>query len=123
MKKKELVIILWSGLLLACTNPAHQAKQEIFDEEPSVEQVGEVPERDTIAAPVEEKNAPTGTESTEKKERTEKSASAPSSSSYSPRPHQSNDDNMRGFDPASEDDMDDNGMTRYMEANDDEGWE
>lgn len=34
-----------------------------------------------------------------------------------------NTDNMRGFDPASEDDMDDNGMTRYMEVNDDEGWD
>ena len=32
-------------------------------------------------------------------------------------------DNMRGFDPASEDDMDDNGMSRYMENNDDEGWD
>ena len=32
-------------------------------------------------------------------------------------------DNMRGFDPASEDDMDDNGMGRYMENNDDEGWD
>ena len=32
-------------------------------------------------------------------------------------------DNMRGFDPASEDDMDDNGMTRFMEVNDEEGWE
>ena len=32
-------------------------------------------------------------------------------------------DNMRGFDPASEDDRDDNGMTRYMEVNDEEGWE
>ena len=31
-------------------------------------------------------------------------------------------DNMRGFDPASEDDMDDNGMTRYIEANDEEAW-
>ena len=30
---------------------------------------------------------------------------------------------MRHFDPASEDDMDDNGMSRYMESNDDEGWE
>ena len=30
-------------------------------------------------------------------------------------------DNMRGFDPASEDDMDDNGMRRYMENNDEEG--
>ena len=32
-------------------------------------------------------------------------------------------DNMRGFDPASEDDMDDNGMSRYMENDDDEGWD
>ena len=32
-------------------------------------------------------------------------------------------DNMRGFDPASEDDMHDNGMTRYMEVNDEEGWD
>ena len=32
------------------------------------------------------------------------------------------DDNMRGFDPASEDDMDDNGMSRYMENYDEEGW-
>ena len=28
-----------------------------------------------------------------------------------------------GGDPASEDDMDDNGMSRYMENNDEEGWE
>lgn len=32
-------------------------------------------------------------------------------------------DNMRGFDPASEDDMDDNGMSRYMDNDDDEGWD
>ena len=32
-------------------------------------------------------------------------------------------DSMRGFDPASEDDMDDNGMSRYMENNDEEGWD
>ena len=31
-------------------------------------------------------------------------------------------DNMRGWDPASEDDMEENGMDRYMENNDDEGW-
>ncbi|MBR1711986.1 MAG: hypothetical protein IJ722_01090 [Alloprevotella sp.] len=29
---------------------------------------------------------------------------------------------MRGFDPPSEDDMDDNGMSRFMENNDEEGW-
>ena len=45
-------------------------------------------------------------------------------SSTSVRPQRrANDDNMRGFDPASEDDMDDNGMTRYMENYDEEGWE
>ena len=32
-------------------------------------------------------------------------------------------DNMRGFDPASEDDMDDNGMQRYFDSNDDEAWD
>lgn len=30
---------------------------------------------------------------------------------------------MRGFDPTSEDDMDDNGMNHYMENDDDEGWD
>ena len=43
------------------------------------------------------------------------------SSSYSY--DQEDDDNMRGFDPASEDDMPDTGMSRYMENNDDEGWD
>ena len=32
-------------------------------------------------------------------------------------------DNMRGWDPASEDDTHDNGMSRYMENNDEEGWD
>ena len=45
------------------------------------------------------------------------------SASGSIQPAASETDNMRGFDPASEDDMDDNGMSRYMENNDDEGWD
>ena len=44
-----------------------------------------------------------------------------SSSSGSSGVHSSS-DNMRGFDPASEDDMEDNGMRRFMENNDEEGW-
>ena len=44
-----------------------------------------------------------------------------SNSSVSSKVHSSS-DNMRGFDPASEDDMDDNGMRRFMENNDEEGW-
>lgn len=47
---------------------------------------------------------------------------SPSSSSSSRRTYKES-DNMRGFDPASEDDMDDNGMSRYMENTDDEGWD
>ena len=42
-----------------------------------------------------------------------------SSSSYSSSDY----DNMRGWDPASEDDSHDNGMSRYMENNDEEGWD
>lgn len=53
-----------------------------------------------------------------------KSVPVSSSSSSSSRSSRSSDyDNMRGFDPASEDDMDDNGMSRYMENNDEEGWD
>ena len=51
-----------------------------------------------------------------------KVSSKPASSSSS-RAHQpSSYDNIRGFDPASEDDREDNGMSRYMENNDEEGW-
>ena len=33
------------------------------------------------------------------------------------------DDNMRGWDPASEDDSNDNGMSRWSENNDERGWD
>jgi hypothetical protein len=48
--------------------------------------------------------------------------STPASSSASRSHKTSGYDNMRGYAPASEDDMEDNGMSRYMENNDDEGW-
>jgi len=46
-----------------------------------------------------------------------------SSSSYVDDEEEYDDDNMRGFDPASEDDMEDNGMSRYLDDDDDEGWD
>lgn len=56
-------------------------------------------------------------------EETPKTKSSGSSySSSSSRSSKRHYDNMRGFDPASEDDMDDNGMDRYMENNDEGGW-
>ena len=54
----------------------------------------------------------------------EKTSAPVSSSSSSSNYHSSSSyDNMRGFDPASEDDGDDNGMSRYMENDDEEGWD
>ena len=47
----------------------------------------------------------------------------PASSSSSKRSSYKPNDNMQRFDPPSEDDMDDNGMSRYMNAYDDEDWE
>ena len=47
----------------------------------------------------------------------------PASSSSSKRSSYRPNDNMQRFDPPSEDDMDDNGMSRYMNAYDDEDWE
>ena len=49
------------------------------------------------------------------------SSSSNSSGSYDE--DEEEEDGMRHFDPASEDDMDDNGMSRYMDSNDEEGWE
>ena len=60
----------------------------------------------------------------EKSEPQSEKAGTSSSSSTRVSKHQSKEpDNMRGFDPASEDDMDDNGMSRYFDNNDDEGWD
>ena len=57
-------------------------------------------------------------------EKKQPATSKPQSSSSTYRHYDdAKNDNMRGFDPASEDDMDDNGMTRYMEANDEEAWD
>ena len=53
----------------------------------------------------------------------EKSSTSHSSSTRVSKHQSKEPDNMRGFDPASEDDMDDNGMSRYFDNNDDEGWD
>lgn len=53
----------------------------------------------------------------------EPKAQLPVSSSSSKKSSYRPNDNMQRFDPPSEDDMDDNGMSRYMNAYDDEDWE
>lgn len=87
---------------------ADTAKNKTFSEE---EQAKETPS----PASASEKGSTTSSSATNKKSSSAPSSRSSSSSRYS--------DNMRGFDPASEDDMDDNGMSRYMENDDDEGWD
>ena len=66
---------------------------------------------------------PTPTQIESLKEEEKPSAHVSSSSSSSRSSKSTKYDNMRGFDPSLEDDMDDNGMSRYMENNDEEGWD
>ena len=114
-------IVLQSTLLANCKG-CHEAPPPTSTEENIVEWPPKI-EVDTI---VEAKQ-----EVEEKKEPVEKSSSSstakPASSSRaarsSSRSYDDDTDNLRGWDPASEDDMDDNGMSRYMENNDEEGWD
>lgn len=57
------------------------------------------------------------------KRRFQEESAKVSGSSHSSYHREKELDNMRGFDPASEDDMDDNGMQRYFDANDEEAWD
>lgn len=110
--KKTIIVILTVVLLLACGNTKTRQTEPITnDDRGSVEQS----ESDTITSSVQEKVP----EVMEKPSTPISSSSASSSRSQKSSSY----DNMRGFDPASEDDMDDNGMSRYMENNDEEGWD
>lgn len=103
-------IFLQSAFFANCTGKAPEPAPKDDVEERWSERVEEV---DTVA----QKEEPV-------KEKSVKSTSTPSrSSTYSSSRRNDDYDNMRGFDPASEDDMDDNGMRRYMENNDEEGWD
>ena len=96
---------------ISCGNKSRQAEPIIYDDQPVVERI----DSDSTSTYVQNE----GNKVEEKS-----SASVSSISSSSSRTHNSvGYDNMRGFDPASEDDMEDNGMRRYMENNDEEGWD
>ena len=96
-------------LFTSCENKTKHADAVVYDNPSVVEQ--STP--DTTTIPVQDGSI-----------RAEEKQDVPVSSSASSRSNSSSGyDNMRGFDPASEDDMDDNGMSRYMENNDEEGWD
>ena len=94
---------------IACGNKSNQAETFEKDDQPVKERVS-----DTTSSNVQTDNNVI---------EEYKPSSVCSSSSSSSRSYKHRYDNMRGFDPASEDDMEDNGMSRYMENNDEEGWD
>ncbi len=93
--------------LLSCGSKSRQAGSVFYDDLSAVEQNNS----DTVTVPIKEETPK------------EDIPSIPVSSSSSHSRSSHNYDNMRGFDPASEDDMEDNGMSRYMDNYDEEGWD
>ena len=113
MKKRIrfISILIFILSFLACGNKPKHTEPVIYDEKPAPELF----EPDTTSALIHEEVS-----------NVEENTSTPtrsSASSLSKSHNSSSYDNMQGFDPASEDDMDDNGMSRYMENNDEEGWD
>ena len=116
-KLLSVVFIILQSAFLANCKGCHEAPPRTYTEENISEWPPKI-EVDTIVEAkqeVEEKEVPKAEEKS--------STSASHSSSSSRRSKSPKYDNMRGFDPASEDDMDDNGMSRYMENYDEEGWD
>ena len=111
MKIAYSIILVFLLICSSCANKSNQTEALLKDDISKVESQ----EVDTASTPKEEKDNQVADV------QSKQSGSCSSSSSHS---HKSSSyDNMRGFDPASEDDMDDNGMSRYMENNDEEGWD
>lgn len=111
MKKiMTFAAVLAGAVLLGCGNKERQPEPIAVDDQFVVEGA----RADTISTPSQIESS---------KEEKKPSTHVSSSFSTSRTSKSTKYDNMRGFDPASEDDMDDNGMSHYMENNDDEGWD
>ena len=111
MKKVMTFILVSSSVVfLACGNKERKTEHIDVDVQTTIEEY----QADTTITSVQ-------IESPKQEYKQSTHMNSPSSSSRSHR--SSGYDNMRGFDPASEDDMEDNGMSRYMENNDEGGWE
>jgi len=125
-------IIIGVMLLVACGERKSSSEEQL----PQVENLEELKKKNELLDSLSEayrkaiiekemKNALERKKQVEKnKKRIVKQRQGKSSRSYSSsHGNRKGYDNMRGFDPASEDDMDDNGISRYMENNDEEGWD
>ncbi|MBP5323451.1 MAG: hypothetical protein J6Y84_06620 [Bacteroidaceae bacterium] len=109
MKKAYFFLLL--VFLIASQSCTNKSKQEPLQQE--IKKEWKIVEHHPAPADTVKKEIPANKQ--EKKVSAAKPVRRTSSSK--------SDDNMRGFDPASEDDMDDNGLSRFMENDDDEGWD
>ena len=119
--KKIVVILTLSLLLLSCQNKNKQEYSPTLTETQSEEsyQLPDTAVTEEVKERKEEvkvQSTPTASSSSHSHESSSYDRSATKGDACQSK-------NMRGFDPASEDDMEDNGMSRYMENNDEEGWE
>jgi hypothetical protein len=113
------IIICITALMLSCGNK-NKAQDKFFDqkEESSLISDEGKARRDSVGKKLLEDAAKVAaSESSSIRRKTSRSGYS------SDDDNEKEYDNMRGFDPASEDDMEDNGMSRYMENNDEEGWD
>ena len=111
-RKKLFFLGLVAVLMVSCSGRNDRpvtTHEEENPAQPLPERVGDTVEASPAIEETPSKPAP--------------SAPANSTSTSTEKTTMTEPDNMRGFDPASEDDMDDNGMSRYMENNDEEGWD
>ena len=119
---KYPAFLLTALLFLSCTNVNKReypsADMDVEREDAQTEMLADTAKNETSSEEERTKEIASPASASEKGSTTSSSTTSSRSSSSS---HYS--DNMRGFDPASEDDMDDNGMSRYMENDDDEGWD
>ena len=113
---KFIPIFIIMVLFLSCGNKSrHDVPPSSYEETKK-----EAPEK---LKPYKIKGAKDDSPKMKEPAKSNNSTSKSGSSSYSSSRDEEDYDNMRGFDPASENDMDDNGMSRYMENNDEEGWD
>lgn len=117
---KQLYIIICVILLLSCSGSRKPQPSTVDNDR--VEESYELEKADSVCEEIIEK-AKEDVKTQGKASSKSVSKSSGSYSSSSTDDDEPEYDNMRGFDPASEDDMPDNGMSRYMENNDEEGWD
>lgn len=110
--KKQLILVIVAMAMVACKgnngkiNEPYDGGHGIGIDTAAVNQISQVEDSVTVT-----------------NEKAKTVMTAPKNDSSPSRYKSAKQDNMRGFDPASEDDMDNNGMDRYMDNYDEEGWD